>query len=257
MADKTSLTIAAEAVRDARAELERIDGRLDELREKSRDLDELKATLAGAREQRSTLLEEALIAGRKADTTEIDKEVATAQRALQKREDEITAVERALATLAAQRHSAQTALHAATETLRESCASRVLGVSGELLKRTHEAAAVLGRLLNENRALLGCMRLTGLEPDTRRWFAMQQITRRAELDLLERGLVSLTMTIRGFDGSTMGALDDELSSAHKLAGIDDNGYVHRDGTTQAEPEPPAEAVRTIRMTDGAPGMRAA
>lgn len=115
-----ALLEVAREVHAARAELERIDGRLAELHEKSRDLDALKATLAEARDRRAQRLADRMIAGHKVNSTDkIDRDVAAAQEALQLREDEITAVERALVVLDAQREGAETALNEAYERFKE------------------------------------------------------------------------------------------------------------------------------------------
>lgn len=270
MTTDSTLLQSAHAVATARAEIDRVDDRLTELREKSRDLDELKAALASARERRAQMLEDAMIAGRKTDaTTEVDKEVDKALRAIQRREDEITAVERALATLQAQREATQAVLEDASAAFHEACASRVLGEMEELLARVNKAAVVLGERLNEGRAILNRINIMTLPQEARRWFLMQKSHYGAHLDNMEGSVRVFLSGVRGYDATAADALDAELSAARKLTGVVDTtpasdaeelGIVSSDGTIHAEPEPPApEPVTTFRCgnvntIDSPPGM---
>jgi len=101
---------AAQALKAARAQLTFLDECLAELGAKSLAIDKLKATLDGAREQRGQLLGDAMIAGRRPNTSEVDKRCESALVALEKRRDEVTALERALSSLQVQRSNALRAL---------------------------------------------------------------------------------------------------------------------------------------------------
>jgi hypothetical protein len=106
----TLLLDAARAVHTARERLTHIDGRLADIGLKSHDINQLKIAVAEAREQRAKLLSDALLAGKKANAAKADERCVGAQAALDKREDESIAIERALVTLRAQHQDAHCVL---------------------------------------------------------------------------------------------------------------------------------------------------
>lgn len=101
---------AAGAVHEARVALEHITGQLPEMHAKAKALDELRVKLDLVRARRAQMLEDALLADGTADTTAVDKEIGAAERALEKRQDEATAVSGALRKLETQRQAAATLL---------------------------------------------------------------------------------------------------------------------------------------------------
>jgi hypothetical protein len=107
---------AANVVRAIRERLTQLGDRLASLSEKSDDLEKLKAAVEEAREQRASQLETALLAGKKANTAQVDQRCAAAVAALEKRRDEVIAVERALSTLRAQQDDARATLLQCEET---------------------------------------------------------------------------------------------------------------------------------------------
>lgn len=260
MPEKTPLILAAEAVRTARSELERIDSRLADLREKSHDLDELKTTLGAARERRAQLLEDALLGGQKANTDEVDKSVNKALQALQKREDEITAVERASATLEAHRQTAQAQLQSTVGAYHEARASRILALADAQVGIIRRAVSVLAGHINEGRALLARLNLSEVPQEGRTWWFTQQSSYFAHIDNIERGISVLLGHAAESDGAALTALDNEFAAAHKLTGIMDFESEQRAAPDHAEPSASSiepEAARVIRPTldRTAPGIR--
>ncbi len=111
---------SAKALNGARSRLMELDGRLAAMREKYNDLRKLEEILADARKQRANLFADALLSGKEANTTAVDKRCAGALVALEKRRDEATAVARALEILQAQRAATDSELAECRGALRSS-----------------------------------------------------------------------------------------------------------------------------------------
>ena len=267
---ESPLNEAARAVTAARIGLQHIDARIAELREKSRDLDELKAAVAQARERRAQLLEEALLAGKKANTDEADKAVAKALAALQKREDEITAVERALATLEYQRQEANAALDAAQNAYLEARGIRVLEFVNDRIAATGEALQVLARRIQEARNAVTMINPAAMPAAERSRWMSERVHYSAIVENLVRDVPVALTHPHGCDQKIYGALDADLKSADELAGIvrgadrsvhqldtEDDADAVAQNTPQAS-EQRAARMRTVTLTDrDEPGVRGA
>jgi len=260
----TPLMIAAGAVREARAELERIDDQQAELRKRLEEMNGQEATLAGYEERRAQLLEEALLSGRKADTAEVDKHITSAQRAIERRKDERTAVERALPALQAQREAASAILTERRAKYEQVSAEHVAACVRKEIPTVGELAMQFSTAVRDVRACINLM-----PPATpERW----ELTK--EVDTLIRSLELLTLNRDGpwadnvqmvctqssAAGPTTSQAQAALDQARELAGIpemvepttqpaqeaQESDYCWSDGTIHADPEPaPSNPVRVI------------
>lgn len=244
MTEKTPLTEAAHAVLEARNAVEQVAARIADLTErKARELDPLKAAHAEARERRAQQLENDLIAGRKSNTDEADKAVDKALRALQRREDEFTATERALGTLGSQLEEARAALAD-----REEEYSRA--IAGHAMTNVQRAMTAGSALARQAHAAFADARacLTSLPPQ----YLRERASLDAAIDVAEREQRHMEGRIGSGPFSTR--LEADLAEAHKLTGAEPAreaefiGYAASDGTvTQQPPAPVNEAERTRRL----------
>lgn len=270
MTNDSPLIAAAGAVSTARADLQRIEARTAELREKSRDLDELQTAVTEARERRAKLLEQALLEGRKANTDEADKAVTKALAALQKREDEITAVARALSTLEAQRQAAQDNLEAALGAFREARACRVIDFLGARLEAMNAARLALSQRITEARNAVDLIEPAKMPADARTWWAAQKQHWNAILDNFRAEVPMFLSAPHGVDPKVEQALAAELDAADNMAGTQvpiqpshhqADQYVDAHGNITNVPPAIQQATdghKTITLKDGyAPGMRGA
>jgi hypothetical protein len=259
MTEKTPLQRAAGAVHEARDALERIDGRLAEMRPKAEALDELRVKLDLARARRAQLLGDALLAGRTADTSSVDKEIGAAERALEKRQDEVTALTRALKTLEAQRQAAAALLsereaeYQERRKEHESLSNRAV----RLAKEFHEAVISAHSLVADMPAEGGFReRLIAAGPE-----------------LLKSGEAQLSVKV--LQDLVTSQADAELCEADVQAAIPPPppqnpkflGYVWSDGMVHAELESPdpnpvthitcGKVNRGVNSPPGMPGVRRA
>jgi hypothetical protein len=225
---------AAEATRRALELLTRLDNRLAELTEKSHELDKLKAAHTEAREHRTKLLADAVLAGdKKANTTEVDKRCAAALVALQKREDEVIAVESALKTLQAQRESARSAL--------TGCAgvyAQARDVHLAEIKRARSQTLKFCEAIAEGRASLDQMPAH---------FRERLLSAKVNLECPEMPSIDALQEL------TTSQAEADLIEAAKLAAIPPPpapkflGYVWGDGFERQDPEPIPELLQQFNV----------
>jgi hypothetical protein len=232
--DQTPLGAIARTAREARAALEQIEGRLGEFREKAQGLDEFRAKNDSARERRAQLLEAAMLAGRPADTTAIDKECTRAALALEKRQDEILAVSRAVRALEAQRETAQSELNTAMAVYQEARKEQAAAIAhaGYLATRFHAALAVASESLAQmpspyfrERLLAARSALLDSDPLPSAADIHELVTAEAEAGLTKA---------------------DELAAIPLAPAPRCLGFVWADGELHDEPEPASEHVPTYK-----------
>ena len=265
MTTDSPLTAAARAVSAARVDLQRIEARTAELREKSRDLGELQRAVTHAREQRAQLLEQALLDDRKANTDEADKAVSKALAALQKREDEITAVGRALATLQTQRQAAQDALDGAMGAFREARAVRVVEFLNGRIEAMGDTRLALSRRIAEARSALALIDPGKMPRDAQGWWMSQRAHYAAIFDNFQRDVSTFLNTPHGIDAAVTLGLTADLEEADKLAALQlpiqqqTDQCAAADGrltTSMLSADQITASAPTVRLVDrDAPGMR--
>ena len=256
-----TLIAAAEAVRSAHGELERIDGQAAGLRQRLEEMDGQQATLTGHEERRSRLLEEALLAGRKADTSEVDKQITTAQRAIERRKDERTAVERALPALETQSNAAAATLATRRAEYDQARAEHTAACVRTAITAARELSTKLGSAIAD---ILACIDLIPAN-------APEHGTLHAELDALKWELIETTRDSFGnvrviwapqtVAGPVTSQAQLDLDRSREVTGIPEAreptliepaelGYLWSDGLIHPEPEPASESVYTVHANRG-------
>lgn len=218
------LCTAAQAVNDARANLERTNGRLADVRQRSRELAKLTQAVAAAHDRRAQVLADALIEGKKGDLKDADKQIGQASQALTARADEVTAAARALQILEAQQKAAEDKLAGCERAFKDARATQ-LGAIAEARRLTakfHEAIttmqACVARLPQHFAAHLPKVDLDFL----RRYSAQLQEVQDAVSSQAEAELVKA----------------DQLASIRPPESpVEHLGYVWADNSVHPDPEP--------------------
>jgi hypothetical protein len=247
--------LAAGTVHEARAALERIDGRLPEMRAKAEALDELRVKLDLARARRAQLLEDALLAGRTADTGALDKEIGAAERARERRQDEATAVSGALRTLEAQRLAAAVLLN-----------EREAEYNERRKEHEGESGSARWHAAKFHEAVISAHSHVAQMPPSG-GFRERLIA--AGPELLKSG--ELQLSVRVLKELVTAQADAERREADEQAAIPqpptnpiELGYRWSDGTVHDEPEPPTPPgpvvyicgkVNRVDSPPGMPGVR--